>query len=204
MKDIKLKSDIVNPYQQLINNFPNIITKEKIRDLDNLILEVGCGSGKFLTKYSQMKAGNFVGIDTRYKRLVLAANKSIQFPNIFWCRSKAEEVVELLNKKAIKELHIYFPDPWPKKKHIKNRIANSDFLANVKKKMVKGAKLFLKTDDLNYFQFAEDNINKHFEILVKSYDLYKESAIEEASTEFENMFHKKGMKIKYLVAINTD
>ena len=70
--------------------------------------------------------------------------------------------------------------------------------------MVKGAKLFLKTDDLNYFQFAEDNINKHFEILVKSYDLYKESAIEEASTEFENMFHKKGMKIKYLVAINTD
>ena len=63
IKDIKLKSDIVNPYQQLINNFPNIITKEKIRDLDNLILEVGCGSGKFLTKYSQMKAGNFVGID---------------------------------------------------------------------------------------------------------------------------------------------
>ncbi len=47
---------------------------------------------------------------------------------------------------GIDEVRIFFPDPWPKKKHAKRRLINTEFVDELSKKMAKGASLTIATD----------------------------------------------------------
>ena len=49
-------------------------------------------------------------------------------------------------------VHIYFPDPWPKKKHRRHRLIGDHFPALAREVLVAGGTVFLRTDDADYFQ----------------------------------------------------
>ena len=48
-------------------------------------------------------------------------------------------------------LHIYFPDPWPKKKHRKNRLINESFPRLARAALAPDGVVYLRTDDADYF-----------------------------------------------------
>ena len=58
----------------------------------------------------------------------------------------------LLPPGSASALHIYFPDPWPKKKHRQHRLINENFPALARAALAPGGKIYLRTDDADYFQ----------------------------------------------------
>ena len=100
------------------------------------------------------------------------------------------------------EILITFPDPRPKKRDIKKRLTNQNFISKYYKVLKNNGKLKLKTDDTILFEFSNQIINESkFSYLKKTNNLYKSKkfeSIKEIKTKYENIFLKEGRNIKYL------
>jgi len=95
----------------------------------------------------------------------------------------------LLPPQAASALHIYFPDPWPKKKHRRHRLINEGFPALARDALVPGGVVYLRTDDTDYFQQMTD-------VFAASNDYQKiETPVElaEVLTDFERDFNAQGI-----------
>jgi tRNA (guanine-N7-)-methyltransferase len=132
---------------------------------DPLVFEIGCGHGHFLTRYAAEHPAQFcLGIDLLAKRLEKAERKreKAQLPNVRYCRAEAAEFLEcLLPSIRFSEVFLLFPDPWPKKRHHKNRLMNPVFLGALARRMTAGGRLFFRTDHQEYFATAKDVVEHH-------------------------------------------
>ena len=85
-------------------------------------LEIGCGSGRYLIEWALKNPQDFfIGLELRYKRLVLAAKKMEEqnVPNILLLRERGEFLHEYLPNNSMDCMHINFPDPWSKNPAVK-------------------------------------------------------------------------------------
>jgi tRNA (guanine-N7-)-methyltransferase len=57
-----------------------------------------------------------------------------------------------LPRHSVSALHLYFPDPWPKRKHWKNRLVNERFPELAHQVLTPGGIVYLRTDDRDYFE----------------------------------------------------
>jgi len=161
-------------------------------------IEIGCGSSGYLIEWALANPRDlFIGLELRYKRLVLAAKKiqKQNIRNILLLRERGEFLDEYLTHKSIDCLHINFPDPWPKKAKRKHRILSTEFLTKMRPYFCSEGELRFKTDHLEYFKTVTEilnqlefyNIDQHTEDLHQSaYDS------ENILTEFEMLFKSKG------------
>jgi tRNA (guanine-N7-)-methyltransferase len=62
----------------------------------------------------------------------------------------------MLADHSLDGVHLFFPDPWPKKRHNKRRIVNANFLAQVHAKLKPGGFIHIATDWVPYAQVIED------------------------------------------------
>jgi len=58
----------------------------------------------------------------------------------------------LLPLQSASALHVYFPDPWPKKKHLKKRLINGRFPELARAALAPDGVIYLRTDDMDYFR----------------------------------------------------
>jgi tRNA (guanine-N7-)-methyltransferase len=95
----------------------------------------------------------------------------------------------LLPRKGVTALHIYFPDPWPKRKHRKNRLVNERFTQLAHAVLAAGGVVYLRTDDADYFA--------QMEAVFGASPLFKPTEIPteliEIQTDFERGFRQKGI-----------
>lgn len=124
-----------------------------------ITLEIGCGHGHFLTAYAAAHPGEFcVGLDIIQDRLTRAARKTerLGLSNVGWVRASAEDFLDLLPSgvRLGPRLFILFPDPWPKRRHWKNRLIQSAFLTELARRSEPGAQLAFRTDHAPYFEVA--------------------------------------------------
>ena len=204
-----------NPYIARIHDYPELLiphpTAENFQPLwsskikavsdahsGKVHLEIGCGSGRYLIEWAQENPqDSFIGLELRYKRLVLAAKKIEQqtISNILLMRESGEFIDEYLPYKSIDCMHINFPDPWSKKAHRKHRILSADFLTKMHPYFSSRGELRFKTDHLEYFKTVIDILQKleTYKIVEHTTDLhlsnYNENNI---LTEFEMLFKSKG------------
>ena len=96
----------------------------------------------------------------------------------------------LLPSHSASALHIYFPDPWPKKRHRKHRLINENFPALARTALAPGGKIYLRTDDADYFQQMTEVFGaaKAFEKIETS------RALAEIFTDFERAFNARGIQ----------
>ena len=125
-----------------------------------LEVELGCGDASFLVEYALRHPDrNFIGVerllgrlrklDRKGGRAGLANLRGVQIESSYFLR-------HLLPPRSAAVLHVYFPDPWPKKKHRKNRLINETFPALAQAALQPGGVVYLRTDDRDYFaQMAE-------------------------------------------------
>jgi tRNA (guanine-N7-)-methyltransferase len=170
-------------------------------------LEIGSGSGRYLIEWAQANPQDFfIGLELRYKRLVLAAKKMEQqnIHNILLMRERGEFLHEYLPNDSMDCMHINFPDPWSKKSRRKHRILSADFLTKVYPYFSSGGELRFKTDHLEYFETVTDIIQnlETYKIVEYSKDLHRSEYNEHnILTEFEMLFKSKGNpSIGYLLA----
>ena len=73
--------------------------------------------------------------------------------NLRLLRAEAAYVLEhLLPPGTLDAIHVYFPDPWPKKRHHKNRLISEPFPPLSKRLLKAGGVVYLRTDDIDYFE----------------------------------------------------
>ena len=123
-------------------------------------LEIGIGKGRFLIdSAARCPSINFIGVEWAMKYLRIAHDRSLRKGqhNVRFVRADAREFVEFfLKTNSISTYHIYFPDPWPKKRHHKRRLIDSDFVIEIERTLCSGGMLRLATDHKEYFSVMVD------------------------------------------------
>ncbi len=123
--------------------------------LQPLEVELGSGDGSFLVNYAKLHPErNFLGVERLLGRLRKIDRKGLRagLANLRGLRIESSYCLEyLLAPESVAAVHIYFPDPWPKRKHRKNRLINVDFVSVAHKVLAPGGAVYLRTDDEDYF-----------------------------------------------------
>ncbi len=120
------------------------------------ILEIGFGMGETTQKIAQARPGdNFLGVEV-FNAGVGALLKRIHengLDNIRIIQHDAVEVLrDMIAPGSLAGVHIYFPDPWPKKRHHKRRLIQPAFVELLSSRMAPGAYLHCATDWEHYAQ----------------------------------------------------
>jgi tRNA (guanine-N7-)-methyltransferase len=85
-------------------------------------------------------------------RKVERKGRRLGLRNLCGVRIESAYLLEyLLPPHSATALHIYFPDPWPKKKHRRFRLINARFPTLARQALVPGGTVYLRTDDADYF-----------------------------------------------------
>ena len=171
---------------------------------DNPIaLEIGTGSGNFMRQLAERNPNkNFIGLELRFKRLVLSAEKCKKraMKNVALLRKRGEEIEEFLGKNEISEMYINFPDPWEGTE--KNRIIQESLFKTLDNIMKKDGILYFKTDHDVYYSDVLDLVKtlENYEVIYHTSDLHNsEKAENNIKTEFEQLFlHKYNININYI------
>jgi tRNA (guanine-N7-)-methyltransferase len=121
-----------------------------------LEIEVGSGKGLFMASASAAYAErNFLGIEVaaKYARFAAAKLAKVQCENAVMLRGDGLRLFrELLPDACAAAVHVYFPDPWWKKRHKRRRVMNAAFLKDVERVLQPGGTLHFWTDVEEYFQ----------------------------------------------------
>lgn len=121
-----------------------------------LQVEVGSGKGLFLRNAADAMAEiNFLGIEiaAKYARFAAAVLAKRDLHNAVVVQADALRIFkELLPEASIQAVHVYFPDPWWKKKHKKRRVMRESFLRDAERTLSSGGTLYFWTDVEEYFQ----------------------------------------------------
>ncbi|HXP59334.1 MAG TPA: hypothetical protein VN829_02530 [Dongiaceae bacterium] len=121
-----------------------------------LEVELGSGDGSFLAEYAaRHPERNFIGVERLLGRLRKLERKGARagLANLRGVRIESAYFLEyLLPPRAAGALHVYFPDPWPKRKHRRHRLINERFPALAAQALAPGGAVYLRTDDQPYFE----------------------------------------------------
>ena len=121
-----------------------------------LEVEIGSGKGLFLLRGAkQFPEHDFLGLEVagKYARFAAARLAKAGVPNARVAHGDAMMVVcELLPEASVQAVHVYFPDPWWKKRHHKRRIMNDRILGRIDLVLAPGGRLHFWTDVAEYFQ----------------------------------------------------
>jgi tRNA (guanine-N7-)-methyltransferase len=136
-----------------------LVVAPLLRGRGSLTLEVGCGHGHLLAAYAAVHPDRFcVGVDIMAERIRRAQHKRdrARLPNLEFIRADALDLLDALPPETrVERTLVLFPDPWPKRRHWKNRILRPEFLDALAARSPAGAILAFRTDHAPYFAEAE-------------------------------------------------
>ena len=166
------------------------------------ILEIGFGMGETTAKIAAaMPDQDFLAIDVHTPgvgalcKLIAEANLS----NVRVMQHDAVEVMrDMLGDGTLAGVHIFFPDPWRKKRHFKRRIIQADFVALVARKLAPGGYLHCATDWEDYAHWMLDVLGAE-PLLYNSAEGFSPRPAYRPLTKFENRGLKLGHGVWDLV-----
>jgi tRNA (guanine-N7-)-methyltransferase len=158
-----------------------------------LEIELGAGDGSFLVAWAaQHPDRNFFGVERLLGRLRKIERKTRRagLMHVRLLRIEAGYFLEyLVPPQSVSALHIYFPDPWPKRKHWRHRLINDAFTDIVSRALMSGGVIYMRTDDAPYFAQMKQvfDRNTKFEVIATPPEL------KAVLTDFERGFHARGV-----------
>jgi tRNA (guanine-N7-)-methyltransferase len=162
--------------------------------LQPLEVELGSGDGSFLTEWARRHPEhNFIGVERLLGRVRKMDRKGRRagVANLRGIRIESSYFLEyLLPKRAAVALHIYFPDPWPKRKHRRHRLVNERFPSIADQALAPGGIVYLRTDDADYFV----QMKGVFDASTLFQPAETPVGLSELQTDFEKDFHAKGVQ----------
>ena len=142
------------------------LKQEELPGAGELSLEVdlGCGDGTFLLGLAErFPERRFLGVERLLGRVRKVARKAAHrsLANVQVLRLESAYTIGwLLPDQSVDRLHLLFPDPWPKKRHHKNRFVQTDTVRNIHRILKPDGEFLFKTDHPDYFEWAVEVISK--------------------------------------------
>lgn len=122
---------------------------------DNLLaLEIGCGVGDFVVQMAALHPDqNFIALDFYNKGCIKTCKRidKSELANVKVLRAEARSFIEsCIAPGSLRTVIINCPDPWPKLRHRKRRLVNTEFVAYLHRFMLPGADFYFATDFDDY------------------------------------------------------
>ena len=156
-------------------------------------VEIGAGDGSFFAAFAQANPNiNFIALERLLGRLRKIDRKCRRagLQNALLLRLEADYFVRyLLPPESVEAVHIYFPDPWPKRRHWKNRLINEAFPNSLRRILRQNGIVYLRTDNQEYF----DQMLASFDPNSSYKKVETPGAILDFKTDFERNFNKAGI-----------
>lgn len=130
-----------------------------------LEVEIGFGKGLFLVNAAKSRPDvNFLGIEIARKYQLFAATRLAkrQLHNVRLVKADARVFLrDFVAPATFQAVHVYFPDPWWKRRHLKRRVFASDFAAQCERILRPGGHLHITTDVQKYFEVIKHLMEIH-------------------------------------------
>jgi tRNA (guanine-N7-)-methyltransferase len=171
-------------------------------------MEIGCGKGGFLLRQAQAHADrNYLGIEWANQFYKFATDRMARWglTNVRIMRADAKHfVMHKLPPDCLSAMHIYHPDPWPKKRHHKRRLISPDFLEAVVRVLRLDGRLAIQTDHAEYFEQIQQVVPARPELVATAFDDADFGADDDGvKTNFEIKYVREGRPIYRLACRRT-
>ncbi|MFW6092322.1 MAG: tRNA (guanosine(46)-N7)-methyltransferase TrmB [Pseudomonadota bacterium] len=158
-------------------------------------LEIGYGMGQALLEWARERPDwNLLGVEV-YQPGVGSALLGIEreaLENVRLVEGPAEQLVEArLPPESLDEVRIFFPDPWPKKRHHKRRLIQSPFVATLAERLRPGALLWVATDWEPYAEWIVEVLDAEPSLIRQE----RETAPARPRTRFESRGLARGHRV---------
>ncbi len=121
---------------------------------DKVIMEIGFGMGEATAIIAKNHPNNgYIAVDVHPPGIgkLLARIVENDLTNLKVIEEDVHVVLQhMIKDESLDGIHLFFPDPWPKKKHNKRRIVNEGFLSLIHPKIKKGGFIHIATDWVPY------------------------------------------------------
>ncbi len=164
-----------------------------------LIIEIGFGMGDATKEIAMNKRDkNFLAIEvflSGFTKLLSYVGEN-KVENLRLMRFDAVSVLQdMIRDESVSGFHIFFPDPWPKKRQQKRRLIQPEFVNLLSKKLVKGGYIYCVTDWKEYAQQMVD-VFETCNSLINPHKDYSNRVEWRPTTSFEKKGLEKGHEIK--------
>jgi tRNA (guanine-N7-)-methyltransferase len=198
------KELVVEPIGLDVETLPRPLKwRELFGDDHPVEIEIGMGKGTFITQQAKLHPEvNYFGLEyarwfwrsasDRLRRNGCLNTRTARAEAMFFVREFVEDA-------SVSVLHIYHPDPWPKKRLHKRRLIQTPFLEQVQRILVPGGLLRVVTDHKDYFEQI-DALIKASPLQVVDYtppEFAKEGEL--IGTNFERKYIQEGRE-RYAIA----
>lgn len=174
-----------------------------------ITLELGCGRGEYTVDLARrFPQRNFIGMDIKGARIWKGAKAALSegLKNVAFIRNRIDFIETYFAQDEVSEIWIPFPDPQPVK--VQKRLVATPFIARYRKIAPAGTTVHLKTDNLDLYEYALEQVKEHkYPLLVHSGNVYSDMAnlgkeqfalLTEIQTYYEKLFLSVGSKIHYV------
>lgn len=190
-----------------MQNCSDYMINEKPYNEKDIMIEIGCGKGGFMSKLAKKEPDNrYVCIEKISDVILLAAEKmkSLELTNVKLLNCDAEQLPEYFAEGSVKRIYLNFSDPWPRPKHAKRRLTAPKYLEIYKKLLSDDGAIFFKTDNRILFDYSLETLKAAgFRLEKLTYDLHNseyEKDNFDLHTEYEDNFSAKGFAINRVEA----
>jgi tRNA (guanine-N7-)-methyltransferase len=155
-------------------------------------LELGAGDGGFIIQYASLHPErNFVAVERLLGRLrkIDRKGRRADLTNLLGIRLEAGYLLKwMISPGSLSAVHVYFPDPWPKRRHWKRRLIEAEFVESVAAGLMTQGTIHARTDHAGYFEQIAGvfDASSAFVRAETSADLLS------VVTDFETEFHQEG------------
>jgi tRNA (guanine-N7-)-methyltransferase len=129
-----------------------------------VVMEIGYGMGEATWQIAKGNpAINYLGVEVHMPGVGKLMSRLDEFSitNVKLIERDVFEVFHyMIADEALDGVHLYFPDPWPKKRHFKRRIVNQRFISEVATKLKPGGYIHIATDWVPYAEWITEQFNQ--------------------------------------------
>lgn len=154
------------------------------------VLEIGFGNGDLLASVAATHGDtDFIGVEVHEPGVghCLLQLETLGLTNVrLICHDAIEVLQHQVPDAALNQINLFFPDPWPKKRHHKRRIVQPTFLALIHRKLAPEGLFHVATDWANYAEHIEETVSRN---------ALFEPAATDAATRPETKFELRGKRL---------
>ena len=156
---------VINPRE---TGFIRLDLEKLFGNANPVVLEIGSGKGRFLIGTAMERPDlNLIGIEKslHYHRVIRDRVLKRHLTNVRLINHDAFLILrDMIPDASLAEVHIYFPDPWPRKKEQKRRIIRPEVLEQIGRVLVPGGSAIYVTDHREYYEIAAPLIEQFFRV----------------------------------------
>jgi tRNA (guanine-N7-)-methyltransferase len=181
-------------------DFPQVFGRSGIVEL-----EIGSGKGTFLLNRARAHPErDFLGIEWANKIYRYAADRMARWgvPNVRMMRTDAAQLVsQHVPPGSLAMLHIYHPDPWPKKRHHKRRLIQPPFVEAAIRALAPGGRIAVQTDHAEYFEQIQSVIRAESALREAPFNVPEAGVVDgRIMTNYEIKYLREGRPIYQIAA----